>query len=197
MENIEFRIKKALYIIYLHHINNKRILFVGNPLSLNKELTKLFNKTKHLFVPKSSWVAGVITNQYSSFKSQFKHETQINKMSKQLLKLKNKSDLIVIMDQEFEIKALEEGYISKIPVISLNSDLNIFDKKSNYKVPGNLVSPKHKMNNNLFYSILITTLKKAHAVKKKFAALTHKLRTVSIFERSGKNKRTYYVKKKK
>ena len=187
LENIEFRIKKALYLIYLYHVNNKRILFVGNPLNINKELTKLFHKTKHIFIPKSAWIAGVITNQYSSFKSKFKHETQINKMSKQLLKLKKKSDLVVIVDQMLETKALEESYTSKLPVISINSDLNIFDEKSSYKVPGNLVYSKHKINNNLLYSILITTLKKAHLIKKRFS-LTHKLKTINILKKNKKNR---------
>jgi ribosomal protein S2 len=191
LEDIEFRIKKALYIIYLYHINNKRILFVGNPLNINRELLKLFNKTKHIFIPKSAWIAGVITNQYSSFKSNFKQESQLNKISKQLLELKKKSDLVVIIDQLLETKALEESYTAKLPIISLNNDLDIFDDKSNYKVPGNFVSSKSKINNNLFYSILITTMKKSHIIKKKFPALHHKLKTINVLKKKHYKKKNY------
>lgn len=186
LENIEFRIKKALYIIYLYHINNKRILFVGNPLKINEELSDTLNKTKHIFIPKSAWMAGVITNQYSSFSSQFKHEPQINKMTEKLLQLKKKSDLVVIVDQTLETKALEESYISKIPSISLNSDINIFDGKSSYKVPGNLVTSKHEINSSLFYSLLMATLKKARKTKKRFS-LQHKLKTVSVLKKNKRN----------
>lgn len=199
LENIELKIKKALYLIYLYHLNNKRILFVGNPLNINKELTKFFIKTKHIFIPKSSWIAGVITNQYSSFKSHFKQESQINKISKRLLQLKKKGDLIVIIDQQVEMQTLNESYIAKLPVISINNNLTSFDEKSNYKIPTNLVSSKNKINNNLFYSLLLTTLKKAQLVKKKFSFLTHKVKiTSSILKKNKKGKIfTHDIKKKK
>jgi ribosomal protein S2 len=198
LESIELKIKKALYLIYLYHLNNKRILFVGNPLNINKELTKFFIKTKHIFIPKSSWIAGVITNQYSSFKSHFKQESQINKVSKRLLQLKKRGDLIVIIDQQLEMQALNESYIAKLPVISINSDSNSFDEKSNYKIPTNLVTVKHKINNNLFYSLLLTTLKKAQLVKKKFTFLTHKVKIASlILKKNKKGKKFMYDIKKK
>ena len=199
LENIELKIKKALYLIYLYHLNNKRILFVGNPLNINKELTKFFSTTKHIFIPKSSWITGVITNQYSSFKFPFKQESQITKISKRLLQIKKRGDLIVIIDQQTEMQALNESYIAKLPVILLNSDLNSFDEKSNYKIPTNLVSAKNKINNNLFYSLLLTTLKKAQLIKKTFNFLTHKIKiTPSILKKNKKGKKFMYdIKKKK
>jgi ribosomal protein S2 len=200
LENIELKIKKVLYLIYLYHLNNKRIIFIGNPLSINKELTKIFLNTKHIFIPKSSWIAGVITNQYSSFKSYFKQESQINKISKRLLQLKKRGDLIVIIDHEAEVQALNESYIAKLPVILINSNLPSFDEKSDYKIPVNLISSKHKINNNLFYSLLLTIIKKAQLLKKKFSFLTHKIKVKSLIwkkhQRRGK-KFKYDIKKKK
>lgn len=199
LENIELRIKKALYLIYLYHLNNKRIILIGNPLSINKELAQFFNKTKHIFIPKSSWIAGVITNQYSSFKSHFKQESKINKISKRLLQLKKRGDLIVIIDNKLEAQALKESYITKLPVILLNSGLHAFDEKSDYKIPVNLVSSKHKINNNLFYSLLLTTIKKAQLIKKKFSFLTHKIKIKSFIWKKNKRKKKFLhvIKKKK
>jgi hypothetical protein len=103
----------------------------------------------------------------------------LNSISERILQLKKKSDLIVIMDQELDFKALEEGYKSKIPVITLNSDLNIFNNKTNYKVPGNFIISKNKLKNNLFYSILLSTFKKANFLKNKFKTnLSYKLNSI-------------------
>lgn len=194
IEDIALRIKKALHIIYLYHINNKRILFVGNSLQINKEISKLLKNTKHLFIPKSAWIAGVVTNQHSSFKSMFKQEIQISKISQKLLQLKKNSDLVVIMDQIFESTALEESYKAKIPVIALNSSLSPFDNTSSYKIQGNFMSVKNKISNSLFHSILVTTLKKAARIRRIFTALYPKLRTVSKIK---KGKAPYFKSKRR
>lgn len=180
IEDIEFRLKKILNLIYLYHISNKKILFVGNPMKINTKIKNILSKTKHVFIPRSAWITGIITNQNLYFKSLFKQKTNVlNSISERILQLKKKSDLIVIMDQELDFKALEEGYKSKIPVITLNSDLNIFNNKTNYKVPGNFVISKNKLKNNLFYSILLSTFKKANFLKNKFKTnLSYKLNSI-------------------
>lgn len=199
IEDIESRLKKALKIIYLYHINNKKIIFVGNPLNINKEIIKLLKNTNHIFIPKSAWIAGIITNSNPSFKFLLKKSINLNKISQRVLQLKKKSDLVVIMDKKLDLIALEEGYSSKLPIITLNSDLNPFDHKSSYKVPGNFILPKNKFKNNFFYSILTSTLKKSNFQKKRFKYLTHKLRTISVFKKSKKSKKYYkngFTKKK-
>lgn len=199
VENIESRLKKALKIIYLYHINNKKILFVGNPLNINKEIAGLLQNTKHIFIPKFAWIAGIISNNNNSFKFLLKKSVNLTKISQRILQLKKKSDLIVIIDKNLDLIALEEGYSSKIPTIVLNSGLNPFDSKSNYKVPGDFVLYKNKLKNNFFYSILLSTLKKSNLQKKKFKYLTHKLRTPLIFKKLNKKKKYYkndYTKKK-
>lgn len=192
VENIEIRLKKALHAIYLYHVNRKRILFVGNPLNINSKITKLFKNTKHLFVPTSVWIAGAITNQNSSFKSLFRQKKNTTKVSLQLLDLKKKIDLIVVMDKELNQIPLNESYNSKLPIISLNNDLNMFENKTSYKIPGNFLHIKNKIKNSLVYSVIISVLKKANIVKYRFRRNFVKLNTISIIKRGKKNQ--YYKK---
>jgi ribosomal protein S2 len=196
LEDIEFRLKKILNLIYLYHSSNKKILFVGNPLKINTELKIILSRTKHIFIPKSAWITGIITNQNSYLKSLFKKKTNtLNVISERILQLKKKSDLIVIMDQELDFQALEEGYKTNIPVICLNSDLNIFNNKISYKVPGNFIISKNKLKNNLFYSILLSTFKKAHFFKNKFKnTLLYKLNSIKKIKNSKFNRKTFHKK---
>jgi hypothetical protein len=177
IDEVESRLRKALRLIYLYHINSKKILFVGNPLSINNEITKLLKKTKHIFIPKSAWISGLITNQKSSFNLFFKKESKINNtLYQKLLLLKKKSDLVVIMDEKTESQSLDESYNERLPIITLNSDLNPFNFKSSYKIPGNFICAKNKLENNFFYLILLAALKKAEVFKKRFPILVYKLK---------------------
>lgn len=189
IEDIEFRLKKIFNLIYLYHISNKKILFVGNPMKINTEIKSIFSKTKHTFMPKSAWVKGIITNQILYFKSLFKFKKKKSLITPKLLvilQLKTKFDLIVIVDQESDFKALEESYKSNIPVITLNSDLNIFNREASYKVPGNFIESKNKVRNNIFYSILLSTLKKAKFFKNKFKnGLPYKLTSIKKIKLSS------------
>lgn len=195
LEDIEFRLKKILHLIYLYHISNKKILFIGNPLNINKNIKTVLSKTKHIFMPKFTWINGIITNQNIHLKSLFKQKKNVlNKITEKIIQLKKKSDLIVIIDQEIDLKAIEESYKARTPVIALNSDLNLFNYKTNYKVPGNFIISKNKLKNNFFYSILLSTLKKANLVKNKLKnTLAYKLNTVKIIK---KIKNTKFYRKK-
>lgn len=197
LEDIEFRLKKALCLIYLFHINNKKILFIGNPMHIYNEIKKLLKNTKHIFIPLNLWLAGTTTNQKSYFKSLINQKIKENQIAKktmtQLKQIKEKSDLVVIMDETFNNQAIEENYNSRLPIIVFNSNLNPFDEKSRYKIPGNFISSKNKLKNNFFYSILYSTLKKSNATKKYFptVALYHKFKAISILK---KIKNKYYKK---
>jgi|SRR6478672_3378657 len=170
IEDIISRLKKALCIIYKYHINNKRILFVGTPLHLDEKLKNLIKNTQHMYIPESIWMNGILTNQQSCFKYLLKNQQSINrKISTILFKTKKKSDLIVILDSSMNSNALNEGYLTRTPVISLNLNLDNLDVKSSYKIPGNFKFTNKKVRNNFFYSILSATLKKAqtnHAFQK-------------------------------
>jgi ribosomal protein S2 len=209
IEDIEFRLKKILNVIFLYHISNKKILFIGNPVKINTKIKNILGKTKHVFIPKSTWVTGIITNQNSYLKSLFKQKTnEFNLISERILQLKKKSDLIVIMDQKLDKNAVEESYKAQIPIIALNSDLNIFDTKINYKLPGNFILSKNRLKNNFFYSILFSTIKKASIIKTKFKdTLSYKLTSIKKikntriykkeFNKKNNNKKQYYAFSKK
>jgi ribosomal protein S2 len=135
-------------------------MFVGNPLSFNSKLKNLLKNTKHMYVPESVWMNGILTNQNSCFKYILKNQKSINrKISTILFKTKRKSDLIVILNSSANFNALNEGYLTRVPIISLNSD-NL-DVKSSYKVPGNFRFTDKKIRDNFFYSMLAATIKKA------------------------------------
>lgn len=160
IEEIISKLKKALHIIYKYEVANKRILFVGTEIQVNKKLKNLIASTKHMYVPESVWMSGVLTNQQSCFKYLLKNQQSINrKISTILFKMKKKSDLIVILDSSSNPKALNEAYLTRTPVISLNSNsLNI---KSSYNVPGNFKFTNKKIRNNFFYTLLASVLNKA------------------------------------
>ena len=87
----------------------------------------------------------------------------INKeLSEILFKIKNKSDLNVILNTNTNTSALTESYLTKVPTISLNCDLDISEIKSSYKITGNFQFQKKKIRDFFFYSILTAVIKKAN-----------------------------------
>ena len=141
IEDIEYRLKKGLQIIYKYHVSGKKILFISNSLAIKTKIKSLLKNTKHLFVPESLLLNGIITNKTSN--------------------LKNKNNLIVILDKQINNDILTEGYQTKTPIIFLGSNLDIFNIKSNYKIPGNFVLAKKKIKDNFLLALLETTLKKS------------------------------------
>lgn len=162
IEDIVNRLRKALHVIYKYHANNKRILFVGSPLHIDSQLKKLIKNTKHTIIPESIWMSGLLTNKDACFKYLSKNQRSVNsKISEILFQVKKKSDLVVILNASSNTTALNEGYLTRIPVISLNCNLDITDPKPSYKIPGNFKFTQKKVRNTFFYSILSATLKKA------------------------------------
>jgi ribosomal protein S2 len=163
IEDISNRLKKALHIIYKYHINNKKILFIGTPVNVDSKFQNMLKNTKHTLIPEALWMNGLITNQRSCFKYLSKNQKAINnKISKLLFKIKNKSDLIVVLNASNNSSALDEGYSARIPIISINYDVEGFDLKASYKVSGNFQFKKKKVRDTFFYSLLTAVLKKAN-----------------------------------
>lgn len=156
IEDIEYRLKKGLQIIYRYHVSGKKILFVGNSSAIETTIQNLLKNTKHMFIPEYLWLSGAITNKQPSYTNSAK-KTLYNKTSK----LKNKNNLIVIFDKQINDDIVTEGYKTKIPIIFLGNNLNIFDVKSSYKIPGNFLLAKKKIRDNFFLALLGNTLKKA------------------------------------
>lgn len=159
IEDIEHRLKKALKIIHLFHKNNKSIVFVGSSIYLAHKLNLFFKNTNHSVIPESVWKNGCLTNNKSNLKHFFEHEDV--KISKILFNfLTKKPDLVVILNNESNINVLNESYDVKIPIVSLSNNLNLYDLKSNYKVPGDFKFTNKHIRDNIFFSLLVTTLKK-------------------------------------
>jgi len=146
IEDISSRLKKALHIIYNYHINNKKIVFIGTPLNISYKFKKLLNKTEHILIPESMWISGLFTN---------------NKISKILFQLEKKIDLIVLLDFNSNKKAINEIYLTKIPLIFLNCDFKTLNNNLIYKIPGNFKFTKKKIRDIFFYLILGATFKKS------------------------------------
>jgi len=184
IEDIEYRLKKIFYIIYKYHIFNKRVLFVGAPLTINSQIKNLVKFTKHILIPKDIWVRGAISNKISCFKHLSKNQkASNNKISELLFQLRKSIDLIVIFGESENLNVLNEGYVSRIPIISINSNFNTQQNKPTYKVPGNFRFTNKKVLDNFFYSILISTLKKGNNYKK----IAKKRNTVRSYKKSSFN----------
>jgi ribosomal protein S2 len=163
IEDININLKKALHIIYQYHINNKKIVFIVTSINIDLSFKKLFKKTRHIIIPSPLWMSGFITNKLSCFKYLSKNKKLINnKIPELLFKMKNKIDLIVILDNSKKTLVLNESYVSRIPVISLNYNIKITNEKSSYKIPGNFQSRKKKNGHHFFYYIFTTMIKKAN-----------------------------------
>lgn len=162
IEDIEYRLKKICYLIYKYNVFNKRILFVGLPFNITLSLQKLIKNTKHIFIPSSVWLSGAISNKNTNFSNLLKTKsTTKNQISELLFQLKKNIDLVIIInDSNTSNEVLNESYVAKIPVIILNTNLNICFDKPSYKVPGNFEFVNKKTRNNLFYSLLVSILRK-------------------------------------
>jgi ribosomal protein S2 len=158
------QIKKVFKIIYRYHISKKRIIFIGNPMYINKQLTKMLKKTKHLFVPHSAWVAGHIANRFT--RSKISHTENTTKLFS-IRKLKKKSSLVVIIDPLKDSIAIKEHHAVKRPIIALNSKADMLNETSTYKIPVKLTSLKAELNLFLFYSLLLSVFKTSHLKKYK------------------------------
>jgi ribosomal protein S2 len=186
--DITTNLKKVLNIIYKYHINNKRILFVGASLNqTNLNFKKLFKSTKHLILPKSVWMNGILTNSTSCFKYIIKNQNIINKnFSKALYQLNNNIDLIVVLESSYTNNILKESYLAKIPVILLGNTFTKKEIKPSYLVPGNFKFSEKKTKEDFFYLILFAIFKKINRIKNQ--NLNFKIKTPLISNSFNKNK---------
>jgi hypothetical protein len=177
------QIKKAFRVIYQYHINKKRIIFIGNPLYINKQLALMLKKTKHVFIPQSAWVAGHIAERFTRPTKMAHKKSKIKLFS--LRALKKKSNLVVIANQYEDSIALNEHHSAKIPIITLNNVTGMLDETSEYKVSAQLAYIRSEISELLFYSLLLAVFKKANSKKNKLyskKSKTHKLRVASILK---------------
>lgn len=198
IEDIEYRLKKICYLIYKYNVFNKRILFIGLPFNIAVKLQKLIQNTKHIFIPDSVWLSGAISNKNTNFSNLLKNKnTTKNQISELLFQLKKNIDLVIIINNSnTSNEVLDEGYVARIPVVMLNTNLDMYFNKPSYKVPGNFKFVNKKIRNNLFYSLLISTLKKSSKklVKTQYKATLKEPNKKSIKENYKKLPKKSYKK---
>ena len=166
-DKLESYLKKNLNVLYNFHKNNKKIIFKGVPVNLQKKFSHILAKTKHLFITEKIWIKGLLTNKNSLLKSikkqkTFSHLNNINDITN-ILTLKSKPDLIVIFNEEKELPAITESYKLKIPIITINSNITIKQTKLLYKLPGKFEF-LNKNNNNVFFLLLLAIFKKLQKI---------------------------------
>jgi ribosomal protein S2 len=172
-ELIELHLKRALQVVYRYHMNHKKILFIGIPQNFQKKFSKLLKNTKHVAIPQSIWINGILSNRhaisrslYSKRRKNIKKKNWLqNKIIYFLISVIKQPDLIVIFNSNLEKNALNETYKLKLPIIALDSNL-YFNTKFFYKVPGNF-QQIYKKTQHAILLILTSILKKA-PVKKYF-----------------------------
>ena len=105
---------------------------------------------------------------FNTTTSTFSIEQQTKTYSHQLsIKLKKKVDLVIIYNLDGKATAIEESYLARIPTITFHTKLNILNKKTVYESPKNFKLINNKLwNNNFFFSIVETSVKKALRTKK-------------------------------
>merc|ERR1712157_244158 len=147
IDQIKYQLKKAMKIIYKFHVNDKKILFIGK---VDTKVLEQLKNSKHAWYNELGGVKGFITNAQLSLK-----------------KIKTQYNLIVILSSNNYDNAVEESYSTKIPTITVNTQLNIFDYKVDYKIPGNFRFAKRITKDTFFYSLLEATLKRANYFRNK------------------------------
>jgi hypothetical protein len=74
---------------------------------------------------------------------------------------------VVIFNKIADEDALNEIYQTRVPIISLNCDLNPLKNESCYKVPGNFRITGKKVRNDFFFSLLKAAFKRANQLRTK------------------------------
>lgn len=192
-EIIELHLKRALQIIYKYHMNHKKILFIGVPQNFQKNISSVLKNTKHIAIPKSIWINGVISNRSAIFRHLYlKRQKNIEKKNRLqnktiffLMSVIRRPDLIVIFNQDLEKNALNETYKLKLPIITINNNL-FFDTKSSYKVPGNFQSIYKKTHHAIF--LILTSILKKNPSFQLFPSLRHKLKKQKYKSKNVKKK---------
>ena len=137
-------LRKAADLIHKYHNTNKKILFIGFPHSFKQ----ILKNTKHILLPEFFWYNGMLSNRISPINNSFE-----KKISKIMLQLKRKLDLIVVSPTLNKNSTLiKEGKLLKIAIINFRKNNNLI----NHKLP----------NNNFFFSFIKMTLNKAKKSKK-------------------------------
>lgn len=151
------QLKKALNVIHKYNTSNKRILFIGN---LDKNLKTILNKTKHLYIPESVWVNGILTNPSACFKYLIKHQHNMGKKKMySIVLLEKRIDLIIAIGITSISNIFNEAYNTQIPTISCDSIAT--KKNSTYEISNNIKFRDKKKYINFICSMILATIAKS------------------------------------
>ena len=167
IESIELHLKKALQIVHKYHVNSKQIFFVGLSNTIQSYYQKVLKNTKHLSVPQSTWVNGILSNRVSILKylhQKINSNSENNKANlKYLFSIQQKPDLIVLFNKELELDVFQEATKLKIPVISVTTKCNL-DQNSLYSIYGTRDAIEKRVD-NLYLILLNSILKNESKIK--------------------------------
>ena len=161
LKQINIYLHKISDIIYKYHIADKKILFLGFPYNF----TETLKNTRHMLIPEFVWVDGMLSNRISFTNSSAKKTPK--SIFKLMLKLKKKSDLVVLYNLNGSFAAIKESYLARIPLIAFSKELDILNVETTYDSVGNYSFINEKSENmNLFFSFIKATLNKAKKAKR-------------------------------
>ena len=165
LDQILVGIRKALQVVFQYNQANKRILFIGLPFKLEFKINSL---TRHVALPSSFDIQGIVSNNKKNLLLDFKNSTQkfVKQSSKVLSpKLIKKPDLIILFDYDKSHAILTEAWVAKVPAITFVANNNFRDSTTHhsYFVNGNFKSILTAFDKNIFYiglNFLFKNLKK-------------------------------------
>lgn len=185
----ELHLKKVAQIVYRYQLAGKRILFLGFPLSFQS----ILKQTKHILIPESSWLNGIITNQILRFNYTLtKQQKRLPfKIVQLLLQLKKKIDLVVVFNLNKNFNALEECYSARIPIVGGSQTLDICEDKVTYKILSDFKFVNDKsLNSNFFVSMIKMVLKKSIIMTSKKLHIKYQNNIKNKFRKKYKINRT-------
>lgn len=137
-------LRRSIKILLKVHLSNKKILFIGAPIGLEKEFSMLCSKHKHYFMEKAPY--GFFTN----------YKNKIYPGLSKSLQITQRPDLIFLFNPSLDAMVFAEIKALDIPVISFISsedDYSLID----YPIPANIRSQKGGLFiYNLFYHLFLT-----------------------------------------
>lgn len=153
----------SIKILLKAHLSNKKILFIGAPIGLEKEFSILCSKNKHYFMEKAPY--GFFTNYKNKIYPGFSKSIQITQRPDLLFLFNPSLDTMVFT----ELKALD---IPIIGFVSSDDNYSLID----YPIPANIRSQKGGLFvYNLFYHLFSTKELKYYKKKNKLEKKTKKI----------------------
>lgn len=148
-------LRRAFKILQKTHSANKKILFIGCPVGLEKEFSRLCLKNNHYFLEKGLY----------GFFSNYKNKVYPGLST--LSKIDNRPALIFLFNPSLNTMVLEETRSLDIPIISFVSTEDDYSRVD-YPIPANIKSQKGGLFvYNLFYHLFSLKTPKLFKNKKK------------------------------